>query len=834
MTERARIIIEGDASQLSRTLKAAGDQLQKFGSDIQSRFASVRDQLGNLGNIVAVLGTARLTQFADDAALVTARLKDVTGSASGAATAQAQLFAMAQRLQVSYSDLAGSFSKMLPAVKAMGGGTAEASRLAEILTTSAKLSGASSAEAAASSQQFAQALQSGVLQGDELKSILENNGTLARLLADGLGVSVGELRSLGKEGKLTSDIVGNALLSKYDEIKRRSAELPQTVGGAWTQINNAFQQFLSTLEEKMGVFSALATTLGEVNKMLMAVSTSMKSSESSTLSAAGVARTFTETLAGIFDFGRMISQAFTSVGKDIGAVMAAIAQGARGNFSEATRIMKERTADLVVESARLKNLWSGGPGSSLHALRSQSTFNPGDESTLDARDLAMRGGGGSTLRNRGGGGGGGAAPKAAKTPADPSFMQYYEAALEEERRLSSEKDALREYSKQQELAYWRTLLGQAQLSSADRLAIQRKTAALEIEIRRQGATEQLSLDQQAIAQKSAMALGEVDGKRAAAQLLYANDQITKQQLIAMELEFHAQKYNIEARALQERLALLARDPNTSPLERQKLIDEQLQIEQKFSADRNKILGGLGEKKGEATKSDPLFGGMANSFGQSLEYMLLQAKTFQDGLNMIFKGIASVFLRVVVTEPLGQYVAGQAKMFAAKMGFLGKEETAQMLASGKTAAIKNTEATSVIGAESAKAGAGAAASQAGIPIIGPALAIGAMVAMVAAVMALKGKMKSAARGYDIPAGVNPMVQLHEQEMVLPSPLSQGLRNIIEQQGGGATPAGAGAGGGTTVIYAMDSQDVRRFMQKQGHRVADGLAGQARQFRMAPGF
>ena len=71
-----------------------------------------------------------------------------------------------------------------------------------------------------------------MLHGDELKSILENNGTLARTLAQGLGVTVGELRKLGSEGKLTADKVAEALLGQYDQIQSRSAELPATVGGA--------------------------------------------------------------------------------------------------------------------------------------------------------------------------------------------------------------------------------------------------------------------------------------------------------------------------------------------------------------------------------------------------------------------------------------------------------------------------------------------------------------------------------------------------------------------------------------------------------------------------
>jgi len=84
----------------------------------------------------------------------------------------------------------------------------------------------------------------------------------------------------------------------------------------------------------------------------------------------------------------------------------------------------------------------------------------------------------------------------------------------------------------------------------------------------------------------------------------------------------------------------------------------------------------------------------------------------------------------------------------------------------------------IGTDAAKAGAGAAASQAGMPVIGPALA-----AASGAVPALGGSIPSAARGWDIPAGVNPLAQLHEREMLLPAGSAEVIRDLSEQGGAG---------------------------------------------------
>jgi hypothetical protein len=85
------------------------------------------------------------------------------------------------------------------------------------------------------------------------------------------------------------------------------------------------------------------------------------------------------------------------------------------------------------------------------------------------------------------------------------------------------------------------------------------------------------------------------------------------------------------------------------------------------------------------------------------------------------------------------------MLAVKLGFVQQEQAIDVAASGAKVAQKSAETTAVVSMDAAKAGAGAAASQASIPFVGPALAVAAMVAMVAAVMALLGNVKKFAAG-----------------------------------------------------------------------------------------
>ena len=100
------------------------------------------------------------------------------------------------------------------------------------------VSGASSQEANSAILQLSQGMASGTLRGEELNSVMENSPRLARAIAEGLGVTIGELRQLGADGKITAEAITTALLSTADSIDREFSEMPRTVGQSLQQLRN--------------------------------------------------------------------------------------------------------------------------------------------------------------------------------------------------------------------------------------------------------------------------------------------------------------------------------------------------------------------------------------------------------------------------------------------------------------------------------------------------------------------------------------------------------------------------------------------------------------------
>ncbi len=142
---------------------------------------------------------------------------------------------------------------------------------------------------------------------------------------------------------------------------------------------------------------------------------------------------------------------------------------------------------------------------------------------------------------------------------------------------------------------------------------------------------------------------------------------------------------------------------------------------------------------------PLWNRIGESFGGALNGMITGAQTWRSAMSTLFQQVADAFLQQIVIQPFQQWIAMQARMLALKLGFIQQEQVADAAAGAATVAQKSAETTTVVSMNAAKAGSGAAASQASIPYVGPVLAIAAMVAMVAAVSALMGGIKFAAGG-----------------------------------------------------------------------------------------
>lgn len=371
-----------------------------------------------------------------------------------------------------------------------------------------------------------------------------------------------------------------------------------------------------------------------------------------------------------------------------------------------------------------------------------------------------------------------------------SYMQYYEGMLTEEKRVQSMLEAGREFTKEQELSFWRFIIDNLELTAADRLAVLRKMGGLEVEIARQARKEREALDDAELQGAEKLALAKIEVQATAARLAVDAGQLTKSQLASLEIQFEAERYRIQESGLQERLRLLSLDPNSNPAEMARIKNELLLLEQEHQARRNQLLGAAARERSSLDAAIGESFGNEGMWQKQLDGMLLQAETWRQSLANIFTETGRIFVQKLVTEPAAAWLAGMAKMLLVKLGFAAQEQTVDSATSTAKVAMKGVETAAVVGANAAQAGSGAAASQAAIPIVGPGLALAAMAAVFAAVMALGGR-KSARGGYDIPSGVNPLVQTHEEEMILPSPLANAVRRMAAQgeqgRGGDGGPA-----------------------------------------------
>jgi tape measure domain-containing protein len=238
-------------AEVKAGMSAFGDQVNSAKSQLLA-FLSINWAAGKVQEIV---------QIADAWNMMSARLKLATIGHNEFATAQKALFDIAQRIGVPIQETTTLYGKLQQAVRMLGGEQKDALTITESISQALRLSGASATEAQSSLLQFGQALASGVLRGEEFNSVVENSPRLAQALADGLNVPIGRLRKLAEEGRLTADVVVNALLSQKDKLAAEYTQLPQTVSQAFQRMQNAFGQWVAQVDASTGITKKLADAM---------------------------------------------------------------------------------------------------------------------------------------------------------------------------------------------------------------------------------------------------------------------------------------------------------------------------------------------------------------------------------------------------------------------------------------------------------------------------------------------------------------------------------------------------------------------------------------------
>ncbi|MEB2379946.1 tape measure protein [Enterobacter sp. R-1.6.2] len=251
-TERSLSSIEGAMSSLTGVAKAliAALSVQQVGAYAQA-WQDLSNKLAN-----AVRDSVPPFETLAD---VTERVFDISQKTRSGLDATATLYARLERSTRSY-----------------GVSVEDITRLTTIINQGFVVSGATAEEASNAIIQLAQGLASGALRGDEFNSVNEQGNRLMIALADSMNVSIGALRNMAAEGKLTTDVIVNGLLSQGDKIGQEFAKTTATISQSLEIANNNITKFFgenATVKTGVKIFSDSVISLSENLDVLSATLT---------------------------------------------------------------------------------------------------------------------------------------------------------------------------------------------------------------------------------------------------------------------------------------------------------------------------------------------------------------------------------------------------------------------------------------------------------------------------------------------------------------------------------------------------------------------------------
>lgn len=397
-----------------------------------------------------------------------------------------------------------------------------------------------------------------------------------------------------------------------------------------------------------------------------------------------------------------------------------------------------------------------------------------------------------------------------------SRMGGWESQLTEAKAYFQKVYDLREYSKQQELEYWQSILANVHLSQEEKIAVTKKAAEVELEILKKKAQQAKGLAQEEIEFRAKTANDEVAMEEQAAQQRLALGQITQAQFITLQQQFEDKRTDIQVEAQAARISAMLGDPNYDPVALQKLLDQMLEIQRKHTLEVGKLNGAMAIEQKKSI--DTILAPISSAFDTSVKGMILGTTTLQKALQNIWTSIAGEFANAAVKMAADWASMEYQKILATQAG-VDARSAAESEGAAVGLATQAGSAVKAIMNYAAETFAGVWAALSGIPYVGPAMAAAEAPVAMGVVAGLASSI-SASGGYDIPASVNPLVQTHAREMILPEKYADVIRGMA---------GGGGSGGDVHLhVHTQSVSDFKNFLKTNSHTLAPGLKALARNF------
>lgn len=263
--QESRLVISIDARNAERTAKALNSELQGITNN-GNKAVSQTNALGTsmqalAGYMAGVVTVGAAINKIDAYTNLQNRLKLVTNSQQELNKAMSDTFGIAQTTRQEWETVTQVYQRFSDNAKTLGITMEQTAKLTETVSKAVAVSGATAESANAALVQFGQALASGTLRGEELNSVMEQTPALAKAIATGMGLTIGQLRSVAAEGKITSEAIVNALTASADSVDNLFQRTDATISQSLTLLSNELTKFIGEAGQSSGAANLLAGSI---------------------------------------------------------------------------------------------------------------------------------------------------------------------------------------------------------------------------------------------------------------------------------------------------------------------------------------------------------------------------------------------------------------------------------------------------------------------------------------------------------------------------------------------------------------------------------------------
>ncbi|EGT9551756.1 tape measure protein [Salmonella enterica] len=254
--------------KLDKNARNAGSGMKSAGGAASGLKTSMSMLAGAI-SVSLIIGWGKaFLDIADNMTQLQARIKRLTGDAETAKETFNSLTNIASTTGASLSDTTKLWETLTSSLKEAGATNAQVLNLTDTLQKIGRIGGSSTEEMANALRQFGQSIASGTIRAEEFNSILEQMPELARQIAAGLGISMGELRARMLDGKLTAEDALNAIQDRTSVVNAEFAKLPRSISQATGSLETSFAKMIASINDATGASSTFVSVIDSITSAI--------------------------------------------------------------------------------------------------------------------------------------------------------------------------------------------------------------------------------------------------------------------------------------------------------------------------------------------------------------------------------------------------------------------------------------------------------------------------------------------------------------------------------------------------------------------------------------